>query len=160
MWLSPNIPYEEVAPLLTPYEDIEYYPVSNVVGNVRNDSIECVLPVSVFKTEASVGSPTKSPVKAITNFFKSVKQDPVKKETIKDEEKIFENATIEVLEETTTEARYRKRKERAEEYKIKSEQKHADVIALDDADDEEIKSPPKRVKRESSTVPDVIDLDD
>ena len=178
LWLSPNVPFEDVMPFLHPYEDVDYYPVSDVVGNVRNDSVKCVLKID--PNMASKPSISSSPTKAITSFFKSTKDDPgvdfdgqeVKKELKKEpkrERKIdpkverrpkvesVDSDLVEVVEETTTEARRKKRKERVHEHKMKSPDTTVEVIDLDD-DLVESKPAVKRPKRER-VVTEVVEVE-
>lgn len=176
LWLSPSLPYDEVSQFLQPYEDIDYYPVSTVVGNVRNDSVDCVLPAAMVKEEAKYTP--KSPPKAITTFFKAedtkeakVKtqkgqsagnpQRPLKKEkeesTPASDEPILSDYSdfddVEVLEETTTEKRRQKRKERAA--KFSSSTNSSICVDLDESDEIILfagHKSRKRVKSEGSAI--------
>lgn len=59
-WINPSNPYQKVKHLLEPSETLTIWPVSEIVGNVRNDVPACIEPISREKTEK----------KLITSFFK------------------------------------------------------------------------------------------
>jgi putative SOS response-associated peptidase YedK len=60
LWLNPANSYSKVKHLLNPSEELQVWPVSFIVGNVRNDSPDCIKPVDDKKAEK----------KLITSFFK------------------------------------------------------------------------------------------
>ncbi|XP_023214036.1 embryonic stem cell-specific 5-hydroxymethylcytosine-binding protein-like [Centruroides sculpturatus] len=63
-WLDyGTITTKEAVKLLRPAETLEWYPVSNIVNNSQNKSIECVLPI---KAEKNI--PTKN--KFLANWLK------------------------------------------------------------------------------------------
>lgn len=59
-WINPALPYPKVKYLLEPSETLTIWPVSEVVGNVKNDIPACIQPISREITQK----------KLITNFFK------------------------------------------------------------------------------------------
>lgn len=60
LWLNPANPYSKVKHLLEPSENLTIWPVSEIVGNVKNDTPECIKPIDRKKEEK----------KLITSFFK------------------------------------------------------------------------------------------
>ena len=44
-WLDPSLTIQEVIHLLHPTACLSWYPVSNIVNNVRNKSPECVIKI-------------------------------------------------------------------------------------------------------------------
>lgn len=71
---------EHALSLIKPYSDpLEVYPVSSVVGNVRNDVPECIQPIDLKK-----GSPIKSKSAvqsgALDKFFKKEPKTEIKEE--------------------------------------------------------------------------------
>ena len=47
-WLdSGNVPLKKAAALIRPVPDVQYHPVSSIVGNVKNKSPECVMPIDL-----------------------------------------------------------------------------------------------------------------
>jgi putative SOS response-associated peptidase YedK len=79
-WISTSTSMEHALSLIKPYSDpLEVYPVSSVVGNVRNDVPECIQPIDLEK-----GTPikSKSPVKsgALDKFFKKEPKAEIKEE--------------------------------------------------------------------------------
>jgi len=48
LWLNPKITdYETLSALLTPFkaDNMDYYQVSQIVNNVRNDNSKCIQPI-------------------------------------------------------------------------------------------------------------------
>lgn len=91
LWINPQIEIHDVLPLLKPYEEVDFYPVSTMVGNVKNDLPDCIRPVSSLKLESPkkespvkseqhrVKTESSSPTKSIASFFKSTEaksEDP------------------------------------------------------------------------------------
>lgn len=69
LWLNPANPYSKVKHLLVPSETLVIWPVSEIVGNVKNDTPTCIKPIDRKKEEK----------KLITSFFKpqtKVKSEP------------------------------------------------------------------------------------
>jgi len=60
LWLNPKIPFQKVKYLLEPSETLTIWPVSEIVGNVKNDTPACIKPIDRSKEEK----------KLITSFFK------------------------------------------------------------------------------------------
>lgn len=59
-WINPDNSYNKVKHLLEPSETLTIWPVSEIVGNVKNDVPACIQPIPREKTEK----------KLITSFFK------------------------------------------------------------------------------------------
>lgn len=81
-WVSTSTSMEQALTLIKPYTDpLEVYPVSTVVGNVRNDVPECIQPIDLKKGTPIKGKPT-SPVKsgALDKFFKKEPKTEIKEE--------------------------------------------------------------------------------
>ncbi|KAF8796944.1 Abasic site processing protein HMCES like protein [Argiope bruennichi] len=56
MWLDTNrVPTKEAISILKPIEDLHMHPVSTVVGNSRNNTIECIKPYKEVETKKSTG---------------------------------------------------------------------------------------------------------
>lgn len=75
-WLNPSIPYSAVKYLLEPSETLTIWPVSSVVGNVKNDTPACIQPISRETTEK----------KLITSFFKPKASSSAVKVEVKKED--------------------------------------------------------------------------
>lgn len=75
-WLNPSLPYPAVKYLLEPSETLTIWPVSSVVGNVKNDTPACIQPISRETTEK----------KLITSFFKPKSSAPAAKVEVKKED--------------------------------------------------------------------------
>jgi hypothetical protein len=135
---------EQALKLIKPYTDaLEVYPVSTVVGNVKNDVPDCIKPIelkaSTIKTETGMKPG------ALDKFFKKEPQNKElalkeeKKEILADIKKERLPIKPDPLAEVTTTGSKRKRSDKGDD--------NSDVMNSDD--DEQQNRPTKRIKTQS-----------
>eukprot|EP00029_Vermamoeba_vermiformis_P000890 TRINITY_DN11065_c0_g1_i1.p1 TRINITY_DN11065_c0_g1~~TRINITY_DN11065_c0_g1_i1.p1 ORF type:complete len:344 (-),score=79.19 TRINITY_DN11065_c0_g1_i1:184-1215(-) len=79
-WISTSTSMEHALSLIKPYTDpLEVYPVSTVVGNVRNDVPECTEPIDLKKGSTIKGKTTMK-AGALDKFFKKEPKNEIKEE--------------------------------------------------------------------------------
>jgi putative SOS response-associated peptidase YedK len=147
LWMSPIVDIHEVLPLLKPFEDVHFYPVSPLVGNFKNDFPQCIQPLPSLKMDSGdtklqllsfkpEPKSQPSPTKGIGSFFSATKKrPPVKEELFPAVTCILDEEEDELTSLSGREGNPKKRKE----------QEHCDI---DGDDDCIILSPPKSIKRE------------
>jgi putative SOS response-associated peptidase YedK len=85
LWLNPTNPYAKVKHLLEPSEHLTIWPVSEIVGNVKNDVPECIKPVDRQKEQK----------KLITSWFKpKPKQEPKSSPSLSTNSSFSSQATL------------------------------------------------------------------